>query len=487
VLGFPSGATALDALSKTLPDVILLDIVMPEMDGFEVCRRLKADETLREIPVIFISGLDDTANKIKAFAEGGVDYVTKPFQREEILVRVKTHLNLRHMQRELEKHNRHLEDLVREKIKEKLRIEQRSREFSEDIFNFIPEGILVLSHEMDLLRNNRSFHDLVCKHAKRLGYTGEEFEAMIINNIRTGLREGNLEELRIVAKEGYHKGSRSEELILDLNMTGMVFANSGEEVIIVSIKDITDQKLMTEQMIRTEKLNSLGQLSAGLAHELKNPLAIISSCAQFCLERMELERLARENLQVIFRSSKQANRLIEELLGFARPSRLLKEEVDINELLFQTVEIANLEMQSHKTEFTTDFYTNLPKILGDADKLHQVFLNVFMNAFHAISGRGTITVKTAAESLQDWVRVDIADNGSGIPPDYRHRIFDPFFTTKENGTGLGLTICHAIVEEHGGRIFVESPEEGGTLFSILLPVAENPSFTGGEEISNYVP
>ena len=118
VLTFPRGAMALTAATKNHPDLILLDIQMPEMDGFEVCRRLKADEALKEIPVIFISALTETSDKVKAFAAGGVDYVSKPFQFEEVNARVETHLNLRRMQAELKKHNLHLEDLVKEKVRE---------------------------------------------------------------------------------------------------------------------------------------------------------------------------------------------------------------------------------------------------------------------------------------------------------------------------------------------------------------------------------
>jgi len=118
VLQFLRGGMALRAAGQKPPDLILLDIMMPEMDGFEVCRRLKADEALRDIPVIFMSALDDVANKVRAFTEGGVDYVTKPFQEEEVLARVNTHLNQRRMQRELKKHNLYLEELVQEKVKE---------------------------------------------------------------------------------------------------------------------------------------------------------------------------------------------------------------------------------------------------------------------------------------------------------------------------------------------------------------------------------
>lgn len=118
VQAFPGGPMALKAAALNPPDLILLDIMMPEMDGFEVCRRLKADDALKEIPVIFISALDDVANKVRAFSQGGVDYVSKPFHQEEVLARVTTHLSLRRMRQKLEQHNLHLQDLVREKVKE---------------------------------------------------------------------------------------------------------------------------------------------------------------------------------------------------------------------------------------------------------------------------------------------------------------------------------------------------------------------------------
>jgi len=269
------------------------------------------------------------------------------------------------------------------------------------------------------------------------------------------------------------KGRRKDGSIRDLQVSIAMVKDDADKPLCImgSFPDITDQKRMAELMLRSEKLTSLGHLAAGLAHELKNPLAVISSCAQFCLDNTAMDRPLKENLQVIYRNSRRANRLIEELLNFARPSRrLLKKEVDINDLLLRTIEMANLEMQAHKTSFVTDLQPDLPKTSGDEDKLRQVFLNIIMNALQAISGKGVVTVHTAFNDIRGCIRVDIADDGPGIPMDYRHRIFDPFFSTKDRGTGLGLSICHSIVEEHGGEILLECPERGGTRLSICLPL-----------------
>lgn len=242
-----------------------------------------------------------------------------------------------------------------------------------------------------------------------------------------------------------------------------------------SFADITDQKRMAELIHRTEKLNSLGQLAAGLAHELKNPLAVISSCAQFCLENMQMDRLLRENLQVVYRNSQRANKLIVELLSFARPARLARKELDVNALLLRTLELTHLETKSSKITFKSTLHPDLPKISGDEDKLRQVFHNIFMNAAQAVGRNGVVAVQTVFDA--GYARVDIADNGPGVPIEYRPLIFDPFFTTKDNGTGLGLSICHSIVKEHGGEIFVSCPDTGGTCFSIHLPFRQ-PSSEG---------
>ena len=239
-----------------------------------------------------------------------------------------------------------------------------------------------------------------------------------------------------------------------------------------SFLDITEQKKSEEFMMRTEKLSSLGQLSAGLAHELRNPLAVVSSCSQFCLENMKLERLVRENFQVIYRNSQRASKLISELLAFARPDQLEQNEVDINEVLISVLRMTKLEVDPSNVSFVRHLRKGLPKIMGDKEKLGQIFLNLIQNAIHAVSGRGRITLKSRFLAMDDMVEVSVMDNGPGIPEDYRKKIFDPFFTTKEGGTGLGLSICNSIVEQHRGTIRLEQVEEGGTQVSVRLPVKQ---------------
>lgn len=237
-----------------------------------------------------------------------------------------------------------------------------------------------------------------------------------------------------------------------------------------SFQDITKQKRAEELIMRSEKLTSLGQLSAGLAHELRNPLAVISTCSQFCVDNMKLERLAIENFQVIRRNARRASNLINELLNFARPSQLEWVEVDINEVVGRVLDLVKFERKSFHITLVPLLRKRLPKVLGDGDALRQVFLNLTQNAIQAVSEKGEITLQTRFFASQGQVEVNVIDNGPGIPTDYRARVFDPFFTTKDRGTGLGLSICHSIVEQHKGSILLGSGDGGGTKVSVRLPV-----------------
>jgi len=250
----------------------------------------------------------------------------------------------------------------------------------------------------------------------------------------------------------------------------MVLNESGRPISMMgSFLDITEQKKAEEMMLRTEKLSSLGQLSAGLAHELRNPLAVVSSCSQFCLENMKLERLVRENFEVIYRSSQRASKLISELLTFARSGALTTNDVDIDEVVKRVLEIIRMEVDPDRVALVQRLEAGLPQIRGDREKLRQVFLNLLQNAIQAVSSRGTIIVESRFIQLENLVEITVMDDGPGIPEEHRQKVFDPFFTTKPDGTGLGLSICHSIVEQHMGTIHVEPVEDRGVCVCVRLP------------------
>lgn len=233
------------------------------------------------------------------------------------------------------------------------------------------------------------------------------------------------------------------------------------------------EKSRTEEFKRQSlKLLALGHLSAGLAHELRNPLAVISSCAQFSIENLTIERPLAENLKVIYRNSQKASRLIEELLSFAKPSNLDWKRLSVNALLAHVVKMARLEAGQGRIQTCLKADPNLPRIVGDREKLEQVFLNITLNAFQAVAHQGRVTLTTRHVKTANMVEVNVIDNGPGIPEEYREQVFDPFFTTKDNGTGLGLSISHAIIKQHGGQIRISGDARHGTDMSILLPIGK---------------
>jgi two-component system, sporulation sensor kinase A len=250
----------------------------------------------------------------------------------------------------------------------------------------------------------------------------------------------------------------------------MVRDESGRPICMMgSFLDITQQKRAEEMIMRTEKLSSLGQLSAGLAHELRNPLAVVNSCSQFCMEHMALEPRVRENFEVIHRNSQRACTLISELLAFARPDELTPNDVDINDVVATVLHMIRIEVDPGRVSFVKRLKKGLPLIRGDKEKLTQVFVNLVQNAIHAISDTGTIIVESRFLTSGNLVEINVVDTGPGIPEENRQRVFDPFFTTKQGGTGLGLSICHSIVEQHGGTIQAKQAEDGGARLCVRLP------------------
>jgi signal transduction histidine kinase/CheY-like chemotaxis protein len=258
-----------------------------------------------------------------------------------------------------------------------------------------------------------------------------------------------------------------------------VDGGDGGPLVLLALHDITDAELMRERLFQSEKMASVGQLVSGVAHELNNPLTGIMGFAQLLLMR-NLEPEAHREAETIFTEAERASKIVQNLLSFARRRRPEKVRLDLNSLIVRALELWEYGHHMTGIEVRRDLADDLPLCLADPQQIQQVLLNVLTNAAQAIAsaGReGVITVRTTAAS--GYVRTVISDNGPGVPPEHLRRVFDPFFTTKPpgEGTGLGLTITYGIIEEHNGRITVESPPGGGAVITIDLPaaaVAEEP-------------
>ncbi|MCF8129457.1 MAG: PAS domain S-box protein [Deltaproteobacteria bacterium] len=365
------------------------------------------------------------------------------------------------------------------KVNEQLKIEMEDRKQAEEtilksaekyrsLVEFTEDSIYLVDRDGTYLFVNE-------KHLSRLGSPADKVIGTTYGDFHliddTREFEERIEEVFETGQttQHEHRSLRDDRYFLRTLSPVKTPDGSTTSVTVVS-KDITERKRSEEAMLRSEKLASLGQFSAGLAHELRNPLAVISSCSQFCLESRQPEHLVKKNFQVIYRSGQKASHLINELLAFARPAHLEYSDVDINPLITRMLKMAQLEVRHNRITFAERLDKGLPKVYGDEGKLGQVFLNLLQNAIYAVSHQREITIETGLPDPGNYLEVNITDDGPGIPHDDLCRIFDPFFTTKDGGTGLGLSICHAIMEQHQGSISVECGKEKRTRMTVRLPV-----------------
>jgi PAS domain S-box-containing protein len=241
--------------------------------------------------------------------------------------------------------------------------------------------------------------------------------------------------------------------------------------VLALIRDVTDQKRRESQLQQAEKLGAIGQLVSGVAHEINNPAAIISGSAQTMLLD-DLKPEHREMAQMIYDEATRIGRITQNLLSFARAGGRERTLIDLNDIVRRTVALRAYHLSTVNVAVTLDLDPAHPKIWSNASELQQMLLNLIINAEQAvltIEPPRTITVRSRASERD--VRIEVADNGPGVPPEIRNRVFDPFFTTKPEGvgTGLGLSICYGIARDHGGRIWVEGEPGQGARFLIELP------------------
>ena len=245
---------------------------------------------------------------------------------------------------------------------------------------------------------------------------------------------------------------------------------------VLLIEDVTDTKRLQEQLIQSEKLSAIGQLIAGVAHELNNPLASVLGFADFLSESSQTPDALAEPIRVIQQEAQRAAGIVRNLLTFARKQGQERRRVEIGPILQRTVQLLNNQLIGLRVEPRLQVDLDLPAVDGNPNQLQQVFLNMINNGAQAIAGAergGTVVVR--ARTWLDGVAVDISDDGPGIAEEHHGRVFEPFFTTKAEGegTGLGLSISQGIIKEHGGRIVLKSSPGEGATFTIELPGASS--------------
>ena len=249
-------------------------------------------------------------------------------------------------------------------------------------------------------------------------------------------------------------------------------ADKQEDTIHLQVKDIEQRRLAEEQIAQADKLASIGQLSAGIAHEINNPLGIILGYTQLLLRQEDRQTEKHQDLKTIEKHVRNCKTIVEDLLNFARTSSPKENQIQIDAALDEVVNFVQQHAALDHVKIEKNYDTSVPRMMLDEKKIKQVFMNLIMNARHAIGHHGTLSLSTTYQSDDSQVIVRISDTGYGIEKKNLSRIFDPFFTTKPTGegTGLGLSVSYGIIKNHNGDISVESRVGKGTTFTITLPV-----------------
>jgi two-component system, NtrC family, sensor kinase len=484
VLSVESGAAALEMLEPDSgPSLAILDWLMPNMDGLEVARRVRALRQYRYVYILLLTALDARSDLIQAFEAGVDDFLSKPFNAEELSLRLRA-------------------------ARRVLAAEERYRLITETA----SDGIITIDRDGRIRFANPAA-------GRILGYSCRELAGSSIDAFIPGFSDR-------LSRKGAAQGSElfairrnGEQTWLEASFSGFPALN-GEGVVTAVIRDITERKVLEFQLAQAQKLESVGRLAAGVAHEINTPIQYVSDNIEFlrgafrnlsqllrlydelhadarngdirpdlvrriseAAEGMDLGYIAGEIPSAVDQSAEGAGRvaqIVRAMREFAHPGGVERTAVDLNRAIRSTVLVARNEWK-YVAEMTERLDPQLPLVKVVPGEFNQVMLNLIVNAAQAIAEaiknkpgtKGRIIIETRHDG--GWVEIRVQDTGTGIPEELRSRIFDPFFTTKPvgKGTGQGLEIAYSIiVKRHGGTITFDSKMGEGTTFVLRLPTQE---------------
>lgn len=453
------------ALTKeNIFNVALLDIKLPDIEGVELLSILK--KTTADLSVIMMTAYASTENAIKALNEGADAFITKPFDIEELRAIVKKSIEKQRLS--LEK--KRLESELRESVE---KYKTLFENINDALAVFIkPDGklsiynsrfISLFGYPEDALKDKK-FEDFI--YHEDIEKAQERFLKRL-----AGEEAGDIYELRMLDKNGK---------ILFLEIGERPYYQKDEIVgIELLMRDISERKIIEEQLIQSEKLRAIGQMASGVAHDFNNALAIILGNTELLarqVEKMSIDEI-RAQLKVVETAALDAAETVRRIQEFTR-IRTDKEylQVDVNSIVEEVKEMLKprwkdqLQEKGINIEFKTRLSDNLPSVVGNPSELREVLTNIIFNSIDALPKGGEIVIETS--TVNGEIKIYIADTGIGIPNEIKRRIFDPFFTTKGIvSDGLGLSIAYNIITRQGGRIEVESEEGRGTSITIFLPIA----------------
>jgi len=487
-------------------DLILLDIMMPEMDGYEMIARVKADPALRNTSIIMTTALNSVSDKTLGLGLGADDYITKPFDPRELLARIDAVMRIRRSEQALRRRNRELAALIEinrmvtssldldevleatmRGIREILQVEAGSlvlldEETGRLVFRktLSPEqgwvtgrtirpgegivGYVVQSGEPKLVNNVERDPHFLAEVDEETGFTSRAILCVPLT-----IRNRVIGAIEVINKLDGAFTEQDLELLQAMAASVAVAVDNAN--LYSELADFAKELERSQaQLVQAEKMAAIGRLAASIAHEINNPLQAIHNSLHLSL-REGLEDDKR--LQYLSMAQAEVQRLIEivqRMLDFYRPSRGGAVPTDINSIVENVLTLAHKRLQYGGVRVLTHLAPDLPPVPVVPDQITQVFLNIVINAIEAMPSGGDLRLETLLSGDGEWVLTSFQDTGQGMSPEQITNLFEPFYTTKPTGTGLGLAISYGIIERHGGAIEVSSRPGQGATFVVKLPV-----------------